>query len=63
MNRAERRRAQRAGVPELALRYAERYACPDCTAETSLTVIDGLPVLKVRHDDTCPAYRKRVVAP
>lgn len=58
MNRAQRRAARRAGVAEDAISYAEHYTCPDCLADTELQVVDGVPVLNVRHDDTCPAYRK-----
>ncbi len=60
MNRAQRRAARRAGVPADAINYAERYRCPDCAADTNLQVVDGVPVLNVRHDDTCPAYRKAI---
>jgi hypothetical protein len=57
MKRAARRRARRnrgtAAVPELARRFADRYACPDCTAVTHLTELDdGVLVLDVLHDDT-----------
>ena len=57
VNREQRRAARRAGVPQEAIAYAESYSCPDCLADTEL-VIDGLPVLNVRHDDTCPTYRR-----
>ncbi|MBA2529956.1 MAG: hypothetical protein H0V19_08365 [Euzebyales bacterium] len=62
MNRAQRRAARRAGVPEPALSYAESYQCPDCSADTQLQVVDGLPVLDVRHDDSCPRYRQMFAA-
>ena len=28
--------------------------CPDCDAEASLASQNGVPVLQVLHDDTCP---------
>lgn len=59
MNRADRRRARRAGVPEIAIRFAETYACPDCDADTTMDVDDGIPVLSVAHDSTCPALAGR----
>lgn len=62
MNRAQRRAAARAGIPEAAVRYAESYRCPDCSADTQLQVVDGLPVLDVLHDETCPSYRRMFAA-
>jgi rubrerythrin len=33
-------------------------ACPDCDAETTLTEVrEGVSVMTISHDDTCPAYR------
>jgi hypothetical protein len=57
VNRSQRRAAERAGVPETVIAWAEGYRCPDCASETELHVADGLPVLDVRHDGTCPTYR------
>ena len=57
VNREQRRAARRAGVPADAIEYAQRYSCPDCLADTEL-VIDGLPVPNVRHDASCPTYRR-----
>lgn len=58
MNRQQRRAARRAGVPAATVAYAETYRCPDCASSSELHVLDGVPVLDVRHDDTCPTYRK-----
>lgn len=58
MNRATRRAARQAGITEDAIRYAETYVCPDCTADTSLAVEGDVAVLEVAHDATCPSYRR-----
>lgn len=34
--------------------YTADYRCPDCTAETRVTLLDGVTVLDVWHDETCP---------
>lgn len=54
------RGAPRLSVPPLdVLAFAARYACPDCDASTSLTRgALGVWSLDVRHDGTCPAYRR-----
>lgn len=62
MNRAQRRAAERAGISEIAISYAENYRCPDCDATTDLDVDSGVAVLRIAHDDTCPVYRSRVAS-
>ncbi len=59
VNRKQRRAARRAGVPADAITYAERYRCPDCSSVSALQVIDGVPVLDVSHDGSCPEFRRR----
>ena len=56
MNRDQRRAAERAGIPEIAIDYADAYRCPDCDAKTDLYVIAGVAALRVSHDETCPTY-------
>lgn len=35
--------------------------CSDCSADTELLAVGGQSwVLMVRHDDTCPTYRRRL---
>ncbi|MEJ7703490.1 MAG: hypothetical protein WKF47_07435 [Geodermatophilaceae bacterium] len=59
MNREQRRAARRAGVPADAISYAEHYTCPDCNSDTELQVVDGVPLLNVHHDATCPTYNRK----
>ena len=60
MNRAQRRAAERAGVPEAVVAYAEQYACPDCASETELVPVGSIGWLRVYHDETCPTLRRMV---
>ena len=57
MNREQRRAARRAGIPEVAITYADDYRCPDCNAETEFRIEAGLPLLNVLHDPTCPTWQ------
>lgn len=59
MNREERRRAARAQrATELPRQIADAYKCPDCNVDRRLVQDSpGVFVLRVLHDDTCPAYR------
>lgn len=57
MNRAERRRTRRSALDSLAV--AAAYECPDCDADTRLTQDEhGIWHLTIRHDTTCPNYRR-----
>lgn len=58
MNREQRRRAaRRAKGTQLAHEVADAYQCPDCNADTQLVEEHpGVFLLRVVHDDTCPAY-------
>jgi hypothetical protein len=48
------------GVPaEVVLRLAEVYRCPDCDSEVSLSAVDGVLVLHVAHDESCPEWQRR----
>ncbi len=61
MNRAARRRARRAGIPEVAVVAAD-YRCLDCNSEAELAeVLPRVYRLVVLHDDTCPWLRARQV--
>lgn len=44
---------------EAAERVATAYRCPDCAADTALADQDGVLVLTVAHDTTCPHYAGR----
>lgn len=54
----QRRRARRARVTDAARRHAEQMVCPDCTAETTITTADGVALVDVAHDETCPTLRR-----
>jgi hypothetical protein len=52
MNRAERRR-----LPKAAQAVADNLhtvRCPDCDNDTELVEVDGMYIVKVLHDPTCP---------
>ncbi len=52
-NRAQRRAARR--TPPAVAAYASSYECPDCDADSELSVDDlGIWHLTIRHDSTCP---------
>lgn len=61
MNHSERRRAaardRTRPMNPLFEAFARTYVCPDCCADVELVIQDGVHILAVRHDDTCPAYR------
>ena len=38
---------------------AGMYRCPDCNAAKTVTETEGVVVLEVRHDETCPFYRAK----
>ena len=49
-------------APELMQSIAAE-PCPDCTAHVEMRrVSDRVLVANVMHDDTCPEYRRRVLA-
>jgi hypothetical protein len=57
VNRQQRRKAQRQGVPVKVLAFVESYRCGHCDSETAwpeLTSFGGW-LVGVEHDDTCPA--------
>ncbi|WP_338538173.1 hypothetical protein N5P18_15650 [Janibacter terrae] len=59
MNREQRRRAARRAAD--AHQVAVGYQCPDCNAETQLVEDQrGVFILRVAHDDTCPAYKAMI---
>ncbi len=59
MNREQRRAAARTAGGRAVLSYADHYECPDCTSATELRRdSDGVFHLDVRHDLTCPTYRR-----
>ncbi len=59
VNRRQRRTAARTAGGRAALTYADQYTCPDCASETELRRDDdGVFLLEVRHDDTCPTFRR-----
>jgi hypothetical protein len=51
--RRERNKDARRAVVE---QFADDYRCPDCFAEKQLASRDGIYVLEVRHDPTCPTF-------
>lgn len=62
MNRRQRRKAS-SNAGKHGARFgalAAGYSCPDCISESALVnPSDGVFVLEVRHDATCPQLRKR----
>lgn len=59
MNRAQRRRLKRQ-APGSVLAFAAAYRCLDCLSDNGQPWCDRFGVwhIDVRHDDTCPAYRR-----
>lgn len=59
MNRKERR-AARKRAPANVRAFADTYRCPDCASESAAPYMDahGIWRLEVRHDGTCPTYRR-----
>lgn len=62
MNRADRRRAQREGVPTRVVQFAETYRCGHCESVTAWPWRDpfGFWHVDALHDDSCPAARGRI---
>jgi len=60
VNRRQRRAAARTDLDPATMALIGRLAeCPDCCADTELVQpTPGVHVLEVRHDETCPTYRR-----
>lgn len=52
--RPDRRKGDRPMNDKLVAAFAAGYRCPDCDSTTTLTNRDGVHVLTVQHDETCP---------
>ena len=54
------RRSRRHQAPVFLCAFAAAYRCPDCLNETTEPVRDDADMwhIEVRHDDTCPTYRR-----
>jgi hypothetical protein len=63
VNRRHRRQARNAASPPAAYRaIAEAYRCPDCNAGASdvQPAEGGVYRIDVRHEPTCPWYRRHI---
>lgn len=45
-------------MAEQVINYCVAYRCPDCDADTDLVVVEGVAVLEISHDNTCPILRR-----